>query len=1067
LTTEYHRIQRAIQSKIERLSSIHLLSDWKFAIDPGPHAGRPDFDDTAWASVTIPHSWSSQDGEGWFRTCITLPQEFDGIQLAGSALDLDLFLTIGATVTINGEQKLREPFWSDTRAIPLRITDSLEPGQPLHIAIECVSGDGFALLAQSNLYDSAIAAAIYRLDLLNAQLGFTHYLAEKQGAQMLSTWEAAANALDAHALAANRWQDWQTSVARTYALLEPFKKLAEDASVSLVGHSHIDMNWLWPMEETKSVCRRDFTTVDKLMQRYPDFRFSQSQATVYDFMENEQPELFERMKTRIHEKRWEVTAATWVEGDLNLAAGEAIVRQRLHAHRYTQSRFGLSPRICWEPDTFGHPAMLPQILAKTGIRYYYSCRAGFHHPLFHWQSPDGSTVLAVQDPFGYGATVTPSALVDSYIAYSGRYDLPGGLLVYGVGDHGGGATIRDIETAQAVQNETFMPKPVFSAAVPYYEQAETGGANIPTVKSELNTVFEGCYTSHGDIKHLNRSAENELLNVESLAALALSLAGYSGGQAGLAEAWKSLCFHQFHDILCGCAIHVTYREAAERFRTLFENLRTVRKPALECLTARLDTSCAGGSSGIVVFNPLAIQRSGVVRLPLTDLTEAGVSTPAAVAAEDGAAVPVQVSAGEILFVASNVPSFAARVYRFLQIAPEDCALVPAQADPGANTLENGFLRLHVHPASGAIDRLVDLRSGRGLTAESTGFSVEGKVNAGMLNRLQILWEQPHPMSAWNIGDITRIDNLISGAEVKVVETGPVRASIEIRRSFLHSSLIQRVVLYQGITRIDFETEVDWHERGSAHSDAPMLRAVFTPTLGKTRATFETAFLGLERPADGREVPALRWADLSEESASDASGCTQQPYGISLLNDGKYGHQANGNTLGITLLRASYEPDNNPDEGLHHFTYSLYPHEGDWKTAGTLQQAAAFNQPLQAVVTGAHPGDLQPNQAWLTCDAPGVFVTAVKPAEPEMTSGAVPAARDVIVRLVETHGLTAQAVLSGVFALQSAQETDLLEQSIQSIPVIANSPQTAWKLELSFKPFEIKTVRLHLDPEVSR
>lgn len=1060
MLTEHHPIQRTIHSKIERLSSIHRLDSWKFAIHPNGNAGEVNFDDANWKSVSVPHSWSSQDGEGWFRACVTLPQEFEGISLAGSSLDLDIFLTIGAAVFINGEQKYREPFWADTRAIPLRLTDSLEPGQPLHIAIQCISGDGFALLAYSSLYDSAIASAIYRLDLVNAQLAFTYFLAEKQGSQLLSVWKAAADRLDAGALNANRWQDWEMSVSAAYTILEPFKELSKQSSVHLVGHSHIDMNWLWPMEETKSVCRRDFTTVDKLMERYPDFQFSQSQATVYHFMEEEQPALFERMMARIHEKRWEVTAATWVEGDLNLAAGEAIVRQRLHAHRYTQSRFGKSPLICWEPDTFGHPAMLPQILARSGIRYYYSCRAGFHHPLFHWQSPDGSSVLAVQDPFGYGATVTPTSLVDAFTTYSSRFDLPDGLLVYGVGDHGGGATVRDIETVLAVQNEAFMPKPVFSAAVPFYEQAESQGANIPTVKSELNTIFEGCYTSHGDIKHQNRSAENELLSTESLAALAFSLAGYPGGQAELAEGWKSLCFHQFHDILCGCAIHVTYREAAERFKALFESVQTVQKASLECLSARLDTTCAGArSTGVAVFNPLAWERTGVVRLPLADLTRAGITAPAAVAAEDGAVFPVQICAGEILFVATGVPSFGARVYHFVQEPPENSTLAPAQAGSEANTLENGLLRLHVHPSSGAIDRLLDLRSGRGLTPASTGFSVEGKVNAGMLNRLQILWEQPHPMSAWNIGDITRVDNLIVGAEVKVVENGPVRAAIEIRRSFLHSSMVQRVVLYQGIDHIVFETEVDWHERGSAHSDAPMLRAVFTPTLEKTRATFETAFLGLERSADGREVPALRWADLSEESASDVSGCRRDPYGISLLNDGKYGHQANGNTLGITLLRASYEPDNNPDEGLHTFTYALYPHSGDWKMAATMQQAAGFNQPLQAVLTSPHPGNLKSNQAWLACDGSGVIITAVKPAEPELSTGTV--SPDVIVRLVETLGKDTRASLTTVFAVQSAHEADLLEQTIQSIPVIVDAQTDVWKIDLSFKPFEIKTVRLHL------
>ena len=308
----------------------------------------------------------------------------------------------------------------------------------------------------------------------------------------------------------------------------------------------------------------------------------------------------------------------------------------------------------------------------------------------------------------------------------------------------------------------------------------------------------------------------------------------------------------------------------------------------------------------------------------------------------------------LVFVAKDVPAFGARVFRPAE-APAAGAGPEVQADAGDRTLDNGLLKLRVHSASGALDHLVDVATGRDLGGPWAGWGPEAKTSAGMLNRLQILWEQPHGMSAWNIGDITRIDNLITGAEVKVVESGPVRAAIEVKRQFLKSSLTQRIVLWQGLRRVDFETEVDWHERGSAHADAPMLRATFAPYLGQTDATFEIAFAGLQRPADGREVPALRWADVSEREGGQPSA---PAIGLSLLNNCKYGHQAHGNTLGLTLVRASYEPDVNPDEGLHRFTYSLYPHAGDWQEAATVNQAAGLNQPLLAVVLPS----VQPDRA---------------------------------------------------------------------------------------------------------
>jgi len=271
----------------------------------------------------------------------------------------------------------------------------------------------------------------------------------------------------------------------------------------------------------------------------------------------------------------------------------------------------------------------------------------------------------------------------------------------------------------------------------------------------------------------------------------------------------------------------------------------------------------------------------------------------------------------------------------------------------------------------------------------------------------------------------------------------VRGVIEAKRAFLNSALTQRICLYRRLRRVDFETELEWHERGSAHSDAPMLRATFTPALGYTRATFEVPFAGLERPADGNEVPALRWADLSEEG-----------YGLSLLNDCKYGHQAHGNTLGLTLLRASYEPDVNPDEGLHRFTYALYPHPGDWREAGTPQQAAQLNQPPLVTVSDLHGGPLRPGQPWLSCASASVLISAVKLAEDQPAGG-----QAVIVRLYEAHGRLAEAALHPAWPVARAEEVNLIEQELAPGEPARVLSQTNGVIHLSFAPYEVKTVRL--------
>ncbi|GAB4522812.1 MAG: hypothetical protein Kow0047_33280 [Anaerolineae bacterium] len=386
-------------------------------------------------------------------------------------------------------------------------------------------------------------------------------------------------------------------------------------------------------------------------------------------------------------------------------------------------------------------------------------------------------------------------------------------------------------------------------------------------------------------------------------------------------------------------------------------------------------------------------------------------------------------------MAEDVPALGMRWYR---IAENGAAGGPVvTADANRLTLENGILSIQVHPASGALSHLIDLESGRDLAGRAEGMGPEVPVHAGKLNRLQIWWEQPHPMSAWNIGDITRVDHLITGAEVRVVDGGPVRATIEVTRNVLHSTLRQRIHLYRWLRRIDFETEIDWHERGSAHADAPMLRATFTPAMGETKATFEVPFAAIERVADGREVPALRWADLSEEG-----------YGLSLLNDGKYGHQAQGNTLGLTLVRASYEPDRNPDEGLHRFTYALYPHLGTWREAGTDRRAAELNQPLLALPIAGRPASMEPGRALLEVNDAGVMVTAVKLAEDQPEAG-----KAVIVRLCEMHGRPATVTLRPAWPVERAEQVNVAEEPMGSERFDDGA------ITLALRPYEIRTVRL--------
>ena len=927
----------------QSLKAPTVLNQWQFKI-VNPQTAPPGQAGDGWQTVSVPFAWSSADGEGWFHQDFNLLPAIEGISIVVSKIEFEIFLPIGAAIFLDGKEMYREPSWTDTRGVRVVLIESFQECIPFSVEVHCNQADGLAQLINASLYISKLSEVIFDLDLVSAQITFCQFLAEKgkkAGREKKTALAEAQAALDLAALDASDWTRWWASVTTCRTRLAIFEEEAKTYTSHLVAHSHIDMNWLWPVLETIEVCRRDFSTMTALMDVYPEFYFSQSQAATYHFMEIFHPALFERIRKRVADGHWDVTSSTWVEGDLNMAAGEFILRQLLHARRYIRTHFRVEPLICWEPDTFGHSASLPQLLKKSGIEFYYFCRAGKGHPLFWWEGIDGSRLLAVQDLHFYGGPVTPSSISESIISFASRTGTRQGLFVYGVGDHGGGATIEDIVAIRAIQASPLMPNTQPGPAVSFYTDLLSESPDLPSVTGELNTTFEGCYTSHGDIKRLNRLCENQLLSAESSLAFAALLTGYAA--ASLAEEWQTLCFHQFHDILCGCAISVTYREAHQRLNQVLTSAQRNLELSLESLAKFTDTGTGDGAR-IVVFNPLAWERADIVSLSLEKLEG---KTPTALVDETGHILPVQVSGDRLVFIAESLPGLGLKVYQPVYDQVINQRKGSVQVDPASYTMENGFLRLHVNSTTGEIDRLEDLVQGRNLLDSNQYQPATGETNPGFLNRLVIDWEQPHSMSAWVIGEISHSETLPPDVQARVIENGPIRGVVETQRQCLHSTIRQRIVLYQNLPRIDFETEIDWHEHGSMHTGSPMLRVAFAPCLEDVKATFEIPFAGLERPADGCEVPALRWSDLSTKDGS---------YGLSLLNDCKYGHQAAGRTLSLTLLRASYEPDINPDEGRHQFIYSLYPHAEDWRQAKTICRAAE----LQPAAQG-HPDQRPPRE----------------------------------------------------------------------------------------------------------
>lgn len=994
-------IEASLQTKITALRAVQDATQWRYYQGQAPGAELPGYTDDNWELIRVPTTWAGAAGDSWLRRTFTFPEVVEGISTIGASVELPVMVPIHSKIFVDGQERVAEPSWLDTRAVPLVLVESYQPGQVIQVTAHAFKGDGFGLFIGDRVEISTLEENIFRLLVLLAQFKFTHYLAYESPAATpvwQAAWQAAAAALDMQPLANNLWDAWWADAERALDLLAPFVKEAKTYTTHLVAHSHIDMNWLWTWGETVDVIKRDFIAMDDLIARYPAFHFSQSQASTYKAMEDQYPEVLRKVKQRVTEGKWEITANTWVEGDLNMACGEALVRQLLYTRPYIKKLFGVSPRICWEPDTFGHVGTLPQLLRQVGVDYYYHCRAGQGQSVFWWEGIDGSRVLSFNDPLGYGGIINADSIVYPALDAAKRYGLKHSLFVYGAGDHGGGGTARDIEHALALFKLPYLPQAVMSDTIGFYDEARTAASDLPVIQGELNTTFEGCYTSHGDIKKLNRQAENGLLTAEALAVVAATLTRTRYPLCELGDAWRIALFHQFHDILCGCAIGATYKDATLAMQPALATAGQVTANSTAALSAEVNTD-GGEGTRLVIWNPLAWERSDVIRVPATVFD----SLPAALQDDTGHIVPIQQVGDELLFVVSNIPALGCRVYQ-------------PSATPVATTLhvnengsvQNDYLLFHVNQASGAIDTLHDLEAKRAVDTGSNWRGVERKEDAGYINRLQVLWEQPHSMSAWNIGDITHIDNLIKGAQVSLVEQGPVRIVIEAQQSFLNSHIAQRYCLYSGLRRIDIETILDWHEHGGKDVDAPMLRATFKPKLGNSTATFEVAYAGLERPATGDEVPALRWADISDKD-----------YGFSLINDCKYGHQANGNTLGLTLVRSPYEPDNLPDQGLHTFSYALYPHAGDWRQAHTDRHAAEFNQPLVYSATTAHTGTIVPGKGLINCSAPNVMITSVKCAESGENA--------VIVRVVEMHGQPATAKLHWAWQVRRVEQVNPVEE----------------------------------------
>jgi alpha-mannosidase len=780
----------------------------------------------------------------------------------------------------------------------------------------------------------------------------------------------------------------------------------------MVGNAHIDPVWLWQWPEGYQEVRATFQSAIDRMEEYPDFVFTCDSIVFFEWVRETDPPLFERIRERIADGRWQVIGGWWLEPDCNVPAGESYVRHGLYGQRYLRDVFGIQATTGANLDSFGHNAQLPQILAKQGMDSYVFLRPGPHErtlpgPIFWWESPDGSRVLAYRIPHEY---CSPAADLGYHVDKSLAQlppDPPELMVFYGVGNHGGGPTKANLDSIARLNATGGLPHMELSAPGRFF--ASVRGGDWPSHRGELQHHGVGCYSAHSGVKRWNRRAENLLLRAEKWSALADALGGVSYPLAQLTEAWKLLLFNQFHDTLAGTSIAPAYEDARDQIGHASSIAGLTFNRAIQSLSRRIEIAHEEGTTPVVVFNPHPWPVRTDVEFEFAGFPS---DAPAQAVDDEGEVVPLQKTIPTTalnggrgrMALAAELPPLGWRVYRVRQGEQ-----LEPRFEASDTTLENDHLLLELDRRTGRVRRLVVKETGADVADAKAKHAV-------VVDDKSDTWG--HRVKAYDdeIGEF-------KATAVRLVEHGPVRSTIRVDSRYGDSTLVEHYSLAAGARHVDVHVALDWREQ------LKLLKLRYGTTVDAERATFEVPYGAVERPAGGDEEPAQAWVDVSGDGR-----------GLSVCNDAKYGHDVRGGSIGVTAVRSPVWAWHEPrvleeggtfeymDQGRQDFRLRLVPHAGDWRAAGTVRLAAELNQPAYALAETYHPGDLPQRASFGSVDADDVAVSVVK--------GGEDADGSLVVRAYETAGRGAHARL------------ELLGRS--------------W--EADFGPWEIKTFRVPRDGE---
>ncbi len=1022
---------QVICSQLKTLEKVQKLDITDWSMKEGLYF-RPEEADRAQAPWKEFNSrtdaWYGPDRHYWFRTNLTVPESFNGkplwlifrtqIEEWDDGKNPQFLLFVNGKITQGLDMNHREVF----------LTNSARTGGCFQIDLQAYTGtlhSEFRLIAEMAEIDPEIRGLYY--DMQVPLWSFSRMENDsKNRYDMAAVLNHAVNLLDFRDEYSPAFYE-SVRKARKYLAEAMYTDLAGDSSVvaTCIGHTHIDVAWWWTVAQTREKAARSFSTVLKLMDEYPDYRFMSSQPQLYEFVKDRYPEIYAEIRERVKEKHWEPEGAMWLESDCNLTSGESLVRQILFGKRFFREEFGVDSKVLWLPDAFGFNGALPQIMKKSGIRYFMTTKISwsqfdkFPYDTFLWRGIDGSEILThfittvgvgqKKDQYftTYNGMLHPDAIMGAWQRYQNKEINNDILIAFGYGDGGGGPTRAMLETSRRMEKGLRgVPKVRQEFAGTYFEELERrvkDNPQLPTWEGELYLEYHrGTYTSMARNKRANRKSELMLMDLELFSVLADVRVKYPKEE--LDRMWKTVLLNQFHDILPGSSIHEVYEVTKKEYAEITETGRRLIGERLKSL--------AGSGNSVAVFNTVGFERGSLLNLGHSD---------AAALMGGGQCWPVQQTGeGAVAYVRGLPPKGCRSFAVSTEAVPQEN---PFKID--GNSITTPFYRV-TFGSDGTMTSIYDRENDREILQE-------GRCG----NRLRVYEDKPIYFDNWDIDIYYKekswdIDGL---TKMEWTERGPVRAALHLEYAFSKSTVSQTVYFYADDRRIDFKTVVDWHEHQH------LLKVHFPVEVHTDEATFEIQFGNITRKIHRNtswdtarfESCGHRWMDLSEGG-----------YGVSLLNDCKYGHSAYHGDMALTLIKSGIEPNKTADQEKHFFTYALYPHAGTWREAGTAREAACLNQPAYAVPGASDGLDF----SLFRVDAKNIMADTVKKAED---------GNGIILRMYEYENRRGKASVTFGEPVSQVFECDLMENDLHELL------HSKRDFTFRYKPYEIKTFRVVPEP----